>query len=286
MPSIHSNLHMHSFYSDGVFSPTELARWAKSKGWGLVSLTDHNSVSGLRGFASALLEGKPLLVPGVELTCGFDSSALDKSLVLHLLAYFPPQVHETPLLASRFVEKRFDGLCKKIRREVNKRRATQIRLLVEAGLNISFSEVFKDCLKRSPPRYPTPEITTADIACALVKRNSIGFVEAKSSLSFGKRFYVGIDSGWNCTDIGEIIGAVKDFGGITSLAHPLKKIPERGLEGALRELKELGLDAVEALNKCTPTEAVRVARTAKKLSLKLTTGNDFHRELSGQTDGL
>jgi len=39
------DLHFHSYYSDGVYSPKELAQEAKRLGFKIVSLTDHNGIA-------------------------------------------------------------------------------------------------------------------------------------------------------------------------------------------------------------------------------------------------
>ena len=50
-----SDLHVHSFYSDGDLSPSEVVKIAKKKGIKNLALTDHNS---FRGVAEAIEEGK------------------------------------------------------------------------------------------------------------------------------------------------------------------------------------------------------------------------------------
>lgn len=45
MPNI--DLHMHSLYSDGNYTPSQLATYAKQKGLSAISLTDHDTIDGL-----------------------------------------------------------------------------------------------------------------------------------------------------------------------------------------------------------------------------------------------
>ena len=277
---LNSNLHIHSFYSDGVFSPAKLSSMCEKRGLERVSLTDHNSVSGLQEFAAGSLLGKTSFVPGVEFSCCFNSKALQREIVLHLLAYFPQQMHETALRTAKYVERRFNGFCRKIRRQANERRAIQVALLEESGLNISFNEVFRSCLHRSPDYYPNPEVTMDDLALCLSRRNSLFREDAAKMLSFGGKFHLGKTNEWDLVSVEEVVEKVGDFGGFTSIAHPLKKIPEEKLGKALKELKEIGVDAVEAFNKCTAEQAVKVVKTARKLCFGLTHGNDFHGKKS------
>ena len=41
------DLHMHSTYSDGTYTPAELVTYAKKKGLSGISLTDHDTIEGL-----------------------------------------------------------------------------------------------------------------------------------------------------------------------------------------------------------------------------------------------
>ena len=60
------DLHTHSIYSDGSFTPTQVIDLAVEAGLSAVALTDHNTTAGLPEFLRAA-EGKPIrAVPGVE----------------------------------------------------------------------------------------------------------------------------------------------------------------------------------------------------------------------------
>ena len=41
-----TDLHMHSTYSDGLYSPDELCSLAQSRGVELLSITDHDTMNG------------------------------------------------------------------------------------------------------------------------------------------------------------------------------------------------------------------------------------------------
>ena len=46
-PMQNIDLHMHSIYSDGTYTPAELVAFAKQKGLSALSLTDHDTIDGL-----------------------------------------------------------------------------------------------------------------------------------------------------------------------------------------------------------------------------------------------
>lgn len=75
------DLHMHTYYSDGSFSPREMVELAKERGLGFISVTDHNTIEAHEEFEAACQELGMKYVVGVELDCVF------KTKSVHLLAY-------------------------------------------------------------------------------------------------------------------------------------------------------------------------------------------------------
>ena len=76
------DLHMHSsISSDGEYCPSELMKRCAESGLKLVSLTDHNSVRGIREAEKAACENNVQFITGIELDCQFEGKNL------HLLGY-------------------------------------------------------------------------------------------------------------------------------------------------------------------------------------------------------
>src|SRR5262245_9165352 len=48
-----ADLHLHSYFSDGTFSPEELAQRARTEGLSVIALTDHDTVGGCERMAVA-----------------------------------------------------------------------------------------------------------------------------------------------------------------------------------------------------------------------------------------
>ena len=67
------DLHTHSTFSDGTFSPEELVKKAVEKGLTAFALTDHDAVGGIESAAAAVKEQNApvLFVPGTELSVGY-----------------------------------------------------------------------------------------------------------------------------------------------------------------------------------------------------------------------
>lgn len=75
-------IHMHSCFSDGEFSPSELVAIARQNGVAILSLTDHDTFSGLPEFIDAGKKAGIIAFPGIEMTVRYGE------VQLHLLGYF------------------------------------------------------------------------------------------------------------------------------------------------------------------------------------------------------
>src|SRR3989339_206516 len=75
------DFHFHSTHSDGKLSVQELAEIIKTKKLSLCSLTDHNTVDGIREFETYLDGSGVKVIPGVELTTKYNEDEV------HILAF-------------------------------------------------------------------------------------------------------------------------------------------------------------------------------------------------------
>ena len=76
---INVDLHNHSYYSDGFFSPAEVVKFAYEADCDLFSLTDHDTVEGI---TDAQLEADKL---GIRLINGVEISAFWRNMVIHIV---------------------------------------------------------------------------------------------------------------------------------------------------------------------------------------------------------
>ncbi len=77
-----TDMHLHTWYSDGRMSPEEAVRYAKEKGLSKISITDHDGVFGI---PEALEAGRKYgieVIPGIELSAEADGKGV------HILGYF------------------------------------------------------------------------------------------------------------------------------------------------------------------------------------------------------
>src|SRR6185312_8247646 len=77
-----ADLHLHTKFSDGTFSPEELVLQAQKAGLSCIALTDHDTVEGCAGAAAAAAAVNMEFIPGTELTAEYNDTEL------HVLGYF------------------------------------------------------------------------------------------------------------------------------------------------------------------------------------------------------
>ena len=86
------DFHIHSIYSDGSLTPSQVVRLAKEKQVDIMAITDHNNTDGVD---EAIIEGRKnniFVIPGVEL------STTDTDCTVHVLGYFKDDSYRNDLL--------------------------------------------------------------------------------------------------------------------------------------------------------------------------------------------
>ncbi|MCI0770430.1 MAG: PHP domain-containing protein, partial [Chloroflexi bacterium] len=83
MPEIQADLHLHTKFSDGTMTPTELIRLCVDRGLKVISISDHDTTNGLpETFAAAKLYPDLTVIPGIELSTDVPGGEI------HVLGYF------------------------------------------------------------------------------------------------------------------------------------------------------------------------------------------------------
>ena len=247
------DLHLHSFYSDGQHSPTELVFMAKARGMSLISLTDHDTVSGIHEAKSAAQDLEIGFIPGIEF------SAKDGDINCHILGYgIDP---DNPVL---------NAACYEFRRQRKLREARIFDYLQDFGIALCKEQVY---------RYtPFGRAGRSHFAQAMVQAgyaNSIGeaFEKYLGAPAFSK-----IDRPKLPAE--ECIRIIRDAGGFAALAHPgLLKMGSAEFEGFLVRLADAGLEGLECFySEHTKNQAEYYQALARIHRLIVTEGSDFHGE--------
>src|SRR5437879_55639 len=77
-----ADLHLHTNFSDGTYTPEELASHGKRHGLAAMALTDHDTLEGCERMAAACER------EGIEFISGAELTAEVNGHELHLLAYY------------------------------------------------------------------------------------------------------------------------------------------------------------------------------------------------------
>ena len=249
---MYCDLHTHSVYSDGTYTPTEILEAAKAQNL-IVALTDHNSVSGLPEFVAAARKMGVAAVPGVEFTTE------DRGLEIHIVALF---VQPGQYDAIREYVDQFDRL----KAESNRRLVEKLKA---AGYAISYAHIVA--------QTPDGRVNRANIAAELVKKGYVASVkEAFSNLLSEKcGYYVPAQR----ADTLETISFIRSIGAVPVLGHPLLTMSEDRLREFLPRAKERGLVGMETQYTTYDPETMALARAiAAEFGLLESGGSDFHGE--------
>lgn len=244
--SMFADLHLHTHFSDGTFTPEELAAHARRHDLAAVALTDHDSVEGCERMAGACGQAGIEFVPGTELT------AEHEGCELHLLGYFVATRHE-PFLREldRFQRSRQD----RIREMVSRLNQRSIPLRPEVVFALA------NC---SSPGRP-------HVARALVKEGFCGTLDEAF-----ERFLKKHRPAWVPKARISAVDAVRlihDAGGVAVMAHP-------GLnhnDQLIPVMVEAGVDGIECWHSRHSHSAVdHYLEVARRFELLVTGGSDCH----------
>lgn len=247
------DLHAHSIYSDGTWTPTAIVEEAERSGLSAVALTDHNSVSGLSEFIEAA-KGKQIeAVAGIEISTDYGDTEL------HILGLF---------LENGMFEKLMPPI------EAMLQRREQANLDLLASLNKAGFEVGYDEVKR---RTKSKSFNRAHVAAVMMEK---GYADSIAEafdryLAVGKGHYFGPKR----LPVFETISFLKSLGAVAVLAHPFLSLTEDKLPAFLAEAKTYGLDGMETMYSAYDKETTEKARKlAAVFGLKESGGSDFHGE--------
>jgi hypothetical protein len=161
-----ADLHLHTQFSDGTFTPEELAGHGARLGFAALALTDHDSVEGCARMAAACAAA------GIEFIIGAELTAEHEDTEVHILGYFLDAENQTLLTEiARFQAVRQQRIHEMVARlnGVNVPLAAEsvfalanckspgrphvARALVKAGLVGHLDEAFEKYLKKGRPAW-------------------------------------------------------------------------------------------------------------------------------------
>jgi predicted metal-dependent phosphoesterase TrpH len=241
-----ADLHLHTQFSDGTFTPEELAGHGARLGFAALALTDHDTVEGCARMATACAAA------GIEFIVGAELTAEHNDTELHVLGYF------------------LDTQNQKLLAEIAKFQAVRqnrIREMVahinELGVPLKAESVFALANCKSPGR---PHVARALVKAGLVASLDEAF----------ERFLKKNRPAWvpkKKVSALEAIELVHQAGGLAVMAHP-------GLnrtDAVIPALVDAGLDGIECFHtKHSTATSERYLEIAGRFHLLVTGGSDCH----------
>jgi predicted metal-dependent phosphoesterase TrpH len=242
------DLHSHTLHSDGDRSPDALLAEAAAAGVTVLSVTDHDTVSGIAQCRAAAARNGVRLIPGIELSCELHGREI------HILGHFLDET--SPALG------RLAGGMLQERRE-------RMERMVALAQKMGFSGVTWERVRGASggENLGRPHLARVLVDCGHAKSIKDAFdrfLHSRGPLWVDRRRLT----------VSEAVELVRGAGGTTSVAHPGANEVSRT---ELHSLAEAGIDAVEAHHpEHPPNQAEAFERWAAELHLLVTAGSDYH----------
>ena len=245
------DLHIHTVFSDGIYTPEQVVIEAKKRNLKAISITDHDNTLALNDAIRYGEKYKIEIIPGIELSVEFNKNPEHE---MHIVGYFIDYTNEE-------LQKKLEKL-----RQYRKKRAFKIfEKLSKIGIRLNEKEIFSNHEKNSIGRL--------HFAKQLLKENYVKNIKEAFNkyLGYNKCAYV---PKMRIT-AEEAIMLIQKTGGISVIAHPYYGNYVK--YNILSKLIKFGLKGIEVWH---PGHSEFVKQKyyflAKKLGLLITGGSDYH----------
>ena len=246
-----ADLHNHSYYSDGVLSPTEVVQLASQAKCDLFSLTDHDTTNGI---AEAQIEADIL---NLNLVNGVEISALWRNMAIHILG-LGIDINNDALQT---------GLAHN--QKLRKERAEKIALgLWRSGI--------KDALEKTKKISKTDMLTRTHFAQMLINEGYCKDMKAVFRRYLTGKKPGGVSVEWESFD--EVVKWIHAAGGKALIAHPFRyRMTHTKIKAMLNDFKYVMGDGIEVVTGTSSDEEVMLGNQwAGQYNLLVTCGSDFH----------
>ena len=266
------DLHFHSYYSDGIYSPEDLVKRLKRDDFSFVCLTDHNTIDGVEEFLNKGKKAGLKVISGVEIYTHYQNKSF------HLLGY-----------GFDLKNKELNSVLKQLQDQRVPRIKQAIKILQDKGWELQEKGVFNT---------PSSYLGLVHLANPLIKHpknwerikkdfnwfpNKIIPITEIIVRYFIKDSYSIYGGSSICpeTEIptAQAIKLIKQAGGQAVLAHPGEHLSWKD-DNLIVQFRNMGLDGLEAISPHHSwQETEHWQKVAKELGLIITAGSDFHGDL-------
>lgn len=259
------DLHIHSTASDGSLSPREILCLAQKNGVTAISLTDHDSIAGVKELLNHIHSFPLEFITGVEISC--DPPEPFKSLgSVHMLGY-----------GFSIYDKALNRLLRRAVSAREERNPKIIEQLNELGFDMSMAEVEE---RFGADQTGRPHIAELMVEKGYVKnfRRAFDLYLGKGKPAYVNKFKVSCE---------QAIQIILDAGGVPVLAHPglIEFNRSRGLDSFVDMLARYGLQGLEVFYSGHDSAKVQtLCGMARDRNLLVTGGSDFHGSFNKGVD--
>lgn len=251
-----TDLHLHTYYSDGTQSPEQVLEYVAAQGLKTAAITDHDGIDGVNEGIEA---GRKL---GIKVISGIEFSAIaEHDIKVHILGYY-----------VNIDDKEMIEEIRDIRRVRRKRNERLLQVLNNMGYELKVSDLI---MRKGQDYIGKPIFARALVAKGYIDDPKAAFSDVllnNSRIKALKKKKLPAE---------KAIKLIHGAGGKAVLAHPgkIKRIEKfyRGHEELIRTLIPYGLDGLECYHKDhTSEDEIKFTEIAEKLGLFITKGSDYH----------
>ena len=243
--TLKTDLHTHTYHSDGFYAPENLVTKAHNRGIEVLSITDHDSMNGI---SEAIEIAKKF---GIEIVPGVEISSDIRDTEVHILGYFvDPNNKELEHYLNFFREER------------HKRAIRIVKKLNILGLNITIDDVLVFAKNSAIGR---PHIAQALLAKGQVKSFFEAFYKyiGNHAPAYERKVHLSPQSAFKI---------INDAGGLSFIAHP-GDMPEI----LIKELIDAGVDGIEVIHPShSPAQVSFYRGIVNQYFLLECGGSDYH----------
>jgi len=250
-----ADLHMHSTYSDGTDTPDELIRLSIDNGIKVISISDHDTVSGYNNIVN-FCASKVSVIPAIEI------STVLGHRYLHILGYY--------------IDTRSKELANYIQK-VSEEKTENTRINFENALN-------KGCFKYEWERVLTlhphqPRISGVHVVYSMQKDNYV--IDGMGLWDMFHKYFWAESPDFIPTETAtayDAVDIIRKTGGIAVIAHP-KSI---GNDMTVNDLIRYGVQGLEVFHPIqTKEESIKYQQLAETNNILITGGTDWHGRNNG-----
>lgn len=253
------DMHVHTNYSDGQYSPDEVIKLGIDAGIGVMAITDHDTLDGIK----KVDRNKDFIrESGIKIVNGIEISAHSDNGTMHILGY-----------DVDLDNKELNNKLKELRtNRMNSTLAVMEQIRRDYGITFSYCDIIELVNSNHVGRPGLAKLCVKYGFSDSVQDAFDNFLNpAKEKVrKYSKNLFYP-----------EVFKLVKEAGGVVILAHPKTlKLFDDELDKLISNMKDYGLDGIEIYNSIHTIDDIKFYKyLADKYNLLISGGTDFHGPL-------